>query len=367
MEKKPEFHGSDLEKIASYYHMRKEDIICYSANVNPLGLSEKVKSQLAANLDVITRYPDRDYTSLRETIGAYCHADPGHIMVGNGSTELISLLISQLSPRKALVLGPTYSEYARELSLIGGALQYYHLKESQDFVLDIPDFLQALTDDIGLVILCNPNNPTSSAIHQADMERIIGACKKKGIFVMIDETYAEFAPDPSDITAIPLASRYDNFMVIRGVTKFFASPGLRFGYGITGSKELLSALLLHQNPWSLNSIGAYAGELMLKDSAYIQATWNLIDSERTRVCQELNAIEGLKIYKPYANFVLIRILKDGLTSFDLFEAAIHENLMIRDCSSFETLEGEYIRFCFLMPQENGRLLDCLKRALKARQ
>ena len=222
MEKKPEFHGSDLEKIASYYHMRKEDIICYSANVNPLGLSEKVRSQLAANLDVITRYPDRDYTSLRETIGAYCHADPGHIMVGNGSTELISLLISQLSPRKALVLGPTYSEYARELSLIGGALQYYHLKESQDFVLDIPDFLQALTDDIGLVILCNPNNPTSSAIHQADMERIIGACKKKGIFVMIDETYAEFAPDPSDITAIPLASRYDNFMVIRGVSKFFA-------------------------------------------------------------------------------------------------------------------------------------------------
>lgn len=106
---------------------------------------------------------------------------------------------------------------------------------------------------------------------------------------------------------------------------------------------------------------------MLKDSAYIQATWNLIDSERTRVCQELNAIDGLKIYKPYANFVLIRILKDGLTSFDLFEAAIHENLMIRDCSSFETLEGEYIRFCFLMPQENDRLLDCLKRVLKARQ
>ena len=156
-------------------------------------------------------------------------------------------------------------------------------------------------------------------------------------------------------------------MVIRGVSKFFASPGLRFGYGITGSKEFLSALLLHQNPWSLNSIGAYAGELMLKDSAYIQATWNLIDSERTRVCQELNAIDGLKIYKPYANFVLIRILKDGLTSFDLFEAAIHENLMIRDCSSFETLEGEYIRFCFLMPQENDRLLDCLKRVLKARQ
>ena len=366
MQKKPEFHGSDLEKIASYYHMRKEDIICYSANVNPLGLSENVKSRLAANLDVITRYPDRDYTSLRETIGAYCHADSGHIVVGNGSTELISLLISQLSPRKALVLGPTYSEYARELSLTGGALQYYHLKESRDFVLDIPDFLQSLTNDIDMVILCNPNNPTSSAIHQADMERIIGACRDKGIFVMIDETYAEFAPDPSDITAIPLADRYDNFMVIRGVSKFFASPGLRFGYGITSSKEFLSTLHIHQNPWSLNSIGAYAGELMLKDDEYIKATWKLIDSERTRICRELDALDGLKIYKPYANFVLIRILEEGLTSFDMFEAAIHENLMIRDCSSFETLEGEYIRFCFLMPEDNDRLIDCLKRTLASR-
>lgn len=362
MEKKPEFHGSDLEKIAEYYHLNKDDIVLFGANVNPLGISKTVKAELAEHLDIISSYPDRNYTSLKKTIGSYCNADPHHIVVGNGSTELISLLISQRAPKKALVLGPTYSEYARELSLVGGTMEYYNLKESLDFALDISDFQKALTDDIDLVIICNPNNPTSSAISRDGMEQIIRSCKEHDIFVMIDETYVEFAPEGTQISSVPLVPQYDNFMVIRGVSKFFAAPGLRFGYGITSNEEFLQALLTHQNPWSLNTLGAYAGERMLKDQNYIYKTYHLIDSERTRLCKVLEDIEAqkpgtLKIYKPYANFILIRILKEGLTSFDVFEAAIHNNMMIRDCSSFESLEGEYVRFCIMMPEDNDRLME----------
>lgn len=111
-------------------------------------------------------------------------------------------------------------------------------------------------------------------------------------------------------------------MVIRGVSKFFAAPGLRFGYGLTSNQAFLQTLLTHQNPWSLNSIGAYAGERMLKDTDYIQKTWSLIDSERTRMCTELSGLDTVKIYPAYANFVLVKILKEGLTSFDVFEKAI---------------------------------------------
>ena len=364
MEKKPEFHGSDLEKIAEYYSIDQEDIVRFGANVNPLGLSASVKKDIADNLDIISSYPDRNYTSLKKTIGAYCNADPRHIVVGNGSTELISLLISQRAPKKALVLGPTYSEYARELSLVGGTMEYYHLKESNDFCLDIPDFLDALTEDINLVIICNPNNPTSSAISRNDMEQVIRRCRELDIFVMIDETYVEFAPEGTQISSVPLVPQYDNFMVIRGVSKFFAAPGLRFGYGITSNEAFLRALLTHQNPWSLNSVGAFAGERMLKDQEYIHTTYQLIDSERTRLCAELKKLESqgtLKIYRPYANFILIRILKEGVTSFDVFEAAIREHMMIRDCSSFESLEGEYVRFCIMMPEDNDRLLEVFRK------
>ena len=361
MRTKPDFHGSDLEKIADYYHIEPDSIIKFGANVNPLGISPSVRSDLSEHLDIISSYPDRDYTSLKETIGSYCHADPAHIVVGNGSTELISLLIRQRSSKKALVLGPTYSEYERELSITGGVIEYYHLEEAHNFVLNVADLIAAIDQDpdIQLVIICNPNNPTSSAIVRTDMEQILSACRTRGIFVMIDETYVEFAPEVDAITAIPLAESYDNFMVIRGLSKFFAAPGLRFGYGITSNEAFLNMLKIHQNPWSVNSIAAYAGERMLKDTAYIQKTWRLIDSERRRLYARLASTPHLKVYPAYANFILVRILKEGLTSFDVFEAAIREHMMIRDCSSFESLDGEYIRFCIMNPEDNDRLMHCL--------
>lgn len=360
MKKKPEFHGSDLEKIADYYHLNKENIILFGANVNPLGLSGQVKKDLATHLDVISSYPDRNYTDLKKAIASYTGSSAEHIVVGNGSTELISLLISQRAPKKALLLGPTYSEYARELNLVGGTLEYYNLKEEQDFKLDISDLTDALKSDIDLLIICNPNNPTSSAISTSDIRELLSVCRSLGIFVMIDETYIEFAPEGAALSAVPLVPEFDNFMVIRGVSKFFAAPGLRFGYGLTSNQAFLQTLLTHQNPWSLNSVGAYAGERMLKDTDYIKKTWTLIDSERTRMCTELSGLDTVKIYPAYANFVLVRILKEGLTSFDVFEKAIHQDLMIRDCSSFESLNGEYVRFCIMNPEDNDRLLDVFR-------
>lgn len=361
MDKKPEFHGSDLEKIEEYYHIPKEEIICFSANVNPLGLSKKVKKELASNLDVITRYPDRNYTSLREAIGNYCSADPSHIVVGNGSTELISLLISQRAPKKALLLGPTYSEYSRELSLIGASTETYHLQEENDFHLNVDDFLSHCTEDVALVIICNPNNPTSSAIKKNNMEQIIRECEKRNIFVMIDETYVEFAPDINEITAVPLTQEFTNLMVLRGVSKFYAAPGMRLGYGVTGNMDFLAKMREKQTPWSLNSLGAYAGELMFKDQEYIQKTRNLILSERDKLYKELKEIPTYKVYPAYANFILLKIQKTGLTSSDAFEACIKEGLMIRDCASFQCLDGEFIRFCIMMPEDNARLLNVLKQ------
>lgn len=361
---RPEFHGSDLEKIAAYYHIPASEIpgiIKFGANVNPLGLSESVKNDLAGHLDIISSYPDRNYTSLKKTIGEYCHISPEHIVVGNGSTELISLLISQRQAKKALVVGPTYSEYERELALTGGTITEYNLKEALNFQLDLEDFFASMAEDVDLLILCNPNNPTSSAIKNRDMKHILTFCNERNIFVMIDETYVEFAPDVAEITAIPLTDEFDNVMVIRGVSKFYAAPGLRFGYGVTSNHEFLEALLIHQNPWSLNSVAAYAGERMFKDNTYQQTTRQLICSERDRMYMAIQNMPAFKAYKPYANFILVRILKENLTSFDIFEAAIKERMMIRDCSSFKSLDGEYIRFCIMNPEDNTHLLKLLEQ------
>lgn len=354
------FHGSDIEKICEVYHLKQENIVKFGANVNPLGLSENVKKQLASHLDILSSYPDRDYTSLRNTISKYCNVPAEFILPGNGSSELIALLIQERNPKHTLILGPTYSEYSRELSFSGSTQEYYHLREEDNFILDIDDLCQTLDGKYDFLIICNPNNPTSSAIFTEDLRKLLAFCSEKNIFVMIDETYVEFAPDIQAITAVTLTREFTNLMVLRGVSKFYAAPGMRLGYGITGNLEFLKKMKEKQVPWSLNSLGTLAGELMLKDQEYIRQTRSLILSERDRLLHALSQIPTYKTYPAYANFILLKIQKPGLTSYDVFDACIRQNLMIRDCSSFECLDGEYIRFCIMTPEDNTKLLHVLK-------
>ena len=353
------FHGSDIEKICEVYHLNQKDIVKFGANVNPLGLSENVKKQLASRLDILSSYPDRNYTTLRSTISEYCNVPAEFILPGNGSSELISLLIQERNPKHTLILGPTYSEYSRELSFSGSTQEYYHLREEDNFVLNVDDLCQTLEENYDFLIICNPNNPTSSAITREDLRKLIAFCAAKNIFVMIDETYVEFAPDINEITAVTLTKEFTNLMVLRGVSKFYAAPGMRLGYGITGNLEFLKKIKEKQVPWSLNSLGALAGELMLKDKDYIHRTRELILSERNRLLHALETIPAYKTYPAYANFILLKIQKTGLSSYDVFDACIRQGLMIRDCSSFECLDGEYIRFCIMNPEDNTHLLNIL--------
>ena len=358
------FHGSDLEKIEQIYGIKKEDIVSFSANVNPLGASPLMKRELASRLDVISSYPDREYTRLREVIASYCGTIPEYILVGNGSTELITLFIRSVAPKKAMIIGPTYSEYERELSLDGGRSAYFALKEEDDFILDTPSLLAALDSSFDMLIICNPNNPTSSAITAGNMRLILDRCRTLGIFVLVDETYMEFAGKPEEYSSIPLVGQFDNLCLLRGISKFFAAPGLRLGYAICGNTRLLKDIAHNKDPWTVSSVAETAGQLMFSDTAYIQETKDLIFSERTRVTKGLMEIPGLKVYEPVANFVLCRITKENVDADILFDKAIREKMMIRNCSSFPFLDNKYFRICFMSPADNDRLLEVIRACVK---
>lgn len=363
IEQKEHFHGSDLEKIEAIYGIKKENITSFSANVNPLGISYQLRKELTEHIDAITSYPDREYTKLRKCIGEYIQTDYQNILVGNGSTELISLVIQLLHPKKALIIGPTYSEYEHEVSLGGGRSHYFRLRETADFHLNLDELRESLSHNIDLLVLCNPNNPTSSQIDRTTMRSILDTCKERDIFVMVDETYVEFSEAAKEITSIPLTEYYNNIIILRGISKFFAAPGLRLGYAVCGNRQLLKEIDSKKNPWTINSLAAIAGEIMFRDKEYIADTKHLISMERQRICQILDRCPAVKYYPPHGNFILVRILKDDVTSYDLFEVAIKKELMIRDCSTFPFLDNKYIRFCFMKPEDNDRLLDVLMREL----
>lgn len=360
LEHNEHFHGSDLETVERIYHLKKEEIVSFSSNVNPLGISQKLRETLAEHLDAIASYPDREYTKLRECIASYIGSRPEHIIVGNGATELISLFIQTLRPKKALIPAPTYSEYEREIALGGGAVLYYPLRERDEFRLEIEGFCGALNDSIDLLVLCNPNNPTSSAISRSGLRRILDACRKHRIFVMVDETYVEFAPDEAAITAVPLTAEYENLILLRGTSKFFAAPGLRLGYAVTGNQNTANAVNTRKNPWTINSLAEIAGRLMFTDKEYISRTKALISSERTRMLNVLNSWDFVKCYPPSGNFILMRSLCERVTAGTLFDRCIRKGLMIRDCSSFPGLDGSYVRFCVMMPKDNDRLLPAMR-------
>ena len=363
--KRIHFHGSDLEKIESIYGIQKDKIVSFGANVNPLGISPVLKDAISADPGCISAYPDREYRELKRALSDYCHIDASFIFPGNGSTELISLFIHALNPEAAMILGPSYSEYERELGLCGTDYQYFPLQEEFDFRLhDTAALFKKMERSLfgkrnPLFVLCNPNNPTSTSIHKEMLEAIAIFCTEHHITIMIDETYVEFTANPEEISAVSLAERYPDLIVLRGVSKFFAAPGLRLGYAVTSNTTLGEQFLTQQHPWSVNSFASVHAAKMFRDQLYIMRTKSLIAAERDRVVQELLKIPGYKVYQPEANFVLIRILDSSIHAAELFDTAIRQGLMIRDCSDFPLLGPEYFRFCFMMPEENDRLLDVI--------
>ncbi len=357
-------HGGDLDSIEQKYGIPKQQILDFSGNINPLGFPESVLKELADNLHIISTYPDKNYAALRHAIADYTGALENHIVVGNGSSELIAAFIKTINARKTLIMGPAYSEYEREAQLCGSTYSYFPLKEEDSFQIDIEKLLQSLTQEIGLFIACNPNNPTGSIITTKQMETILIHCKINDIAVMIDETYIEFCDTIDEICSIPLVQKYQNLFVIRGVSKFFAAPGIRLGYGISSNPLFLQKLKKVQDPWSVNSLAAFAGEHLFADKEFIETTKQLISSEKKRIMEELSSWKNIKVYPSGSNFILIHLLSDHITAAEIFENLIIKRLLIRDASSFTFLDKSYLRFCILRPQNNTFLLSELKKLVE---
>ncbi len=366
MKSKHYLHGGDLDGTARIYGINKEDIWDFSGNINPLGISPLAKDALIQNIDCITTYPDKEYMNLKEVVATYCEVLPCHVLSGNGSTEIISLFIHTYKPRNTLIIGPTYSEYERELGLINSEVAYYRLPEEHDFILSTDDLMKHVKDHhYDLVILCNPNNPTSTAIKITDLNYLLESFKQINTFLMIDETYIEFCEDPSVFSATSLVNDFDNLIVIRGISKFFSSPGLRFGYGLSSNKNIHDAFMQIKKPWSINSLAVVGVLAMLGDKKYITKTHNFFLEERKRIIGLLSDLTSIKVYKPEANFVLLKLSSPKLTSQTIISNLMEKKMLIRDCSSFPFLDDQFIRFCFLTSEQNTALIHELIDIIEA--
>ena len=339
------------------------DTVLYNSNLNPMGVPESVKKAIIDHADSVIRYPDDYYPALKTTLAQYAGCKKDQLIFGSGSSDLLRIFISLLAPKKAMILVPSFSEYENVLGMFGCEIVYYELDESKDFQFDIADFVAHLDSSIDLIILGNPNNPTSQIISRDDMETMAEVCKELDTFLLIDEMYIEFVEKYQDVTAVPMVDSYDNVAIMRSTSKFFAVPGLRFAYAIMSNQDYLNVLNITSAPNPISSITAAVCNEMLKDKKYIKESSSQIFTERNLIYSAMTTNKNIKLYKPAANFMLVQILKDGVTAKDIADHCKLKGIVIRNCENIRGLSDKFIRFCFMKPSQNDLLVNTILELL----
>ncbi|WP_194189746.1 pyridoxal phosphate-dependent aminotransferase [Clostridium chrysemydis] len=350
-------HGANLFDLENELKIDKSEIKDFSSNINPFGASKKAKKAVCDNIDMVSIYPDPEYKKLKDAIGYYCNSKKENIILGSGATELISSFISTISPKKALLISPAYSEYKKELLKVNCEVVDFFSKKENDFKIDKDEFIKEINSkSYDLVIICNPNNPTGFAFNRDEIKSIL---ENTNTFIMIDETYIEFT-NTKKYSSTPLVDDFNKLFVIRGTSKFFSTPGIRLGYGLISDKDIFQSINKKLDLWNINIFGVLMGEVMFKDEEYINFTIKHMEKGREYLYNNLKDIDGIKAYESKGNFILCEITKKDLNSKKLYEMLLEKGMIIRDCSSFTGLSENFFRVCILKEEENKKLIKNLK-------
>lgn len=328
-------------------------------NMNPLGIPDSVRLAVQNSIERLSEYPAKSYDKLTAAIADYSAAAPERIIIGGSSYEFVKLLCEFTSPKKAVLITPGAQNYEKLLTLNGCDITYYETPEGEDFALDIAGFIAGLSEQTDIIFISNPNGTTSQIIDTESLEFIAKICEGNDITMVVDEEYMDFADDISTHTAIHLTNTYENVVVLRNTTKFFAVPGLRLSYMVTGNPILKKALEISGLPFAISTLAEAAGSAMFADTNYISRSRELIHTERNLVYKALATGKTIKLYKPSANFILVRLLSDKVTAADVVDYCQSRGLYIRSCADMRGLSNKYIRFCFMNPKQDDLLVNTI--------
>lgn len=345
-------HGGDV----------KRNIVDFSANINPLGLSPKTKAAVTKNITGVVRYPEPCSGSLKKALAAFHSTRQDNLTVGNGSIELIYLIPKALKANKILIVTPTFSEYEFSAKSNGSNIIFIKTEESENFKIDF-NKLQKLLSRVDLVFLGNPNNPTGSNLHAEELSPLIKACARHKTVLAIDEVFMDFVETCDEDSLLSAAPKNKYLLVLKSLTKFFALPGLRLGYAV-GHRDLVRSISDLQYPWNINSLAQAAGKEALKDSDYISYSREYIAGEREFLFGGLKGIKGLKTFDPSSNFILCKLDGCAVKSAKVLnERLIKKGLVIRNCGNFRGLNEKFFRVAVRKRNENNRLIMALKEIL----
>lgn len=319
----------------------REGFIKLASNENNYGPSPGVVKAIEEFAPRMSIYPHQD-EQLRRKIAGYLKVEPDNVIAGNGSDELIDLILKTFKGDAASFY-PSFSEY-KICSLTLGK-EFTEVTLNEDFSLDTEKFLKE-TEEADILFLCSPNNPTGTVLGEEDLESILDKDK----ITVVDEAYAEF----SGSSVVSWTQEYNNLIVLRTFAKAFGIAGLRVGYAVA-NPGITKYIQRVKPPFNVNLMAQVAALAALEDVEYMRNCVSKIVSERERVCTEL--AKRFRVYESRANFILADV--SPLPSDEFFEGLIEKKIIVRNFGNFRGFEGEYVRISIGTEEENDRLLEAI--------
>lgn len=360
-------HGGNRQWAASLAGIVPEQILDFSASINPLGPPQSAIAAIQSHLAELNHYPDPEYILLRQALGKFHQLSPEWILAGNGVAELLTWVGRDLSHLSATVLfTPAFTDYYRALKTFDCQVEKYPiLFSNQDLSLhletrnetrnemrnEMPKIINSHTKGI---LINNPHNPTGYLFSRDSLLPYL----EQFALVVIDEAFMDFLSPEQQQSLIDLVPSHPNLVILRSLTKFYSLPGLRLGYAIS-HPDRLQRWQAWRDPWCVNALAVAAGIAVLEDREFQQQTWTWLAEARSQLFTDLSQITGLNPLPNEANYLLVKTEVAG--SFLQKELLQNDKILIRDCLSFPELGDRYFRVAVRLEHENQKLINALSK------
>jgi len=343
--------GKPIEEVKREFKLKK--VIKLASNENAWGPSKRVKEAILKELPKINRYPLADCYYLRRALALKFKVKEDQIIIGNGSDELIVLVLRALVEKgdEVIVAWPTFLIYEIQARISGAKVIRVKLK---NFKYDLEGMKKKITKKTKIIFIANPDNPTGSFVNNRELENFLKSVPEN-ILVFIDEAYFEYArliPSYPDSLQF-LKDNYNNIFISRTFSKAYGLAGLRIGYGISNNKniEILNKV---REPFNVNSLAQIAALHALKDQEHLQKVVRATQREKEKMYEELRRM-GLEYKETATNFILIKVHDSQKVCRELLKKGI----IVRDLDRWG-LKG-FIRVTVGRPIENVQFLKEIRR------
>ncbi len=355
-------HGGNLDEVARRYGLDAQKILDFSSNINPHGPPKVVVDYLSrVSVKDVANYPDMNCVTLRSVLAKNLDLNERNLLITNGSSEAIFLLVNYLRPPKALIVSPTFCEYEIAIISTGGERKNLNLQKDKNFAFPL-DLTISELNDVDMLFLCNPNNPTGNLCSRDNLVELLGEARKKDVFVVVDEAFMDFVLKKEDYTLKLLVNEYSNLAVLGSLTKFYSLAGLRVGY-IVSNESLIFKLKNKTPAWNVNALAQKTAAIALKDKDFKMATLGKNMKARDKLLSIFSNISDLKVYPSQTNFLLAEVVTDKFNSKTFYTELLRRGFYVRNCVSFSGLSERFFRMAIRSEEENRILVEAIGEIL----